>query len=343
MSQRASQLLKHLESASHDADTALSTNPATQHIDHTRPVVGVILGKDLLAFLQKEHDGLLHRIEPIVIDFKGQPVDPSQASAMSTALVFARPDGSNAQTAERVLTAAKSLMWFHSPSAGVDFLLKSPIVSGGAIAPAGHVTMDSLRDERGFVLTNTPGGTAVPIAEFVLMYMLFWVKRVAELRGISLPSSQTGKGDDANGKNWWRQANLGLANKMGGLHGATVVIWGFGAIGQEVGKRCRAFGMKVVGTRRNLNPAGILDGSYDELAGEDAWQAHLGHADFFVICAPLTAATRNMVNKTLLGKMKKGCYIINIARGAIINDADLCDAINSGHISGAALVGCSLG
>lgn len=343
MATRLELLLSHLSRSSTndvcDSSTALLCCKPTSSTHSEK--VGVILAPEVVDYLSANHPDLLTRIDPIFVNFKGELVDPSKKDALERALIYVRTEGSNAQATERVLGVAKSLVWMHSPSAGVDFLLKSQKIAQGVRAPNGPATRQALEEMGGghYCLTNTPGATAIPIAEFVLMYMLFWVKKGHELRTAALPRSETGNPDDASGKNWWRTANIGLAKKIGELHGSTVLIWGFGSIGQEVGKRCRAFGMRVIGTRRNVNPEGILEGSYDELIGDDGWRELLPQADYFVICAPLTAQTKGSVDKALLGKMKRGVFVINIARGGIVNDADLVAAINSGHVAGAALVG----
>lgn len=113
------------------------------------------------------------------------------------------------------------------------------------------------------------------------------------------------------------------------LAGKTVGIYGCGAIGAAFGKMCLAFGMRVLATRRSKTDGcedGITYVTTDELLRE---------SDFVSFHCPLTDETRGMVNRNFIAKMKDGAVIINTSRGAVLNEADVAEALNSGKLGGA--------
>jgi phosphoglycerate dehydrogenase-like enzyme len=217
--------------------------------------------------------------------------DPAEATAL---LRWWTPP----EVFERTLEAAPKLRWVHTPSAGVDHLLIPEIV------------------ESDIVLTNSAGSHAIPIAEFVLMYMLTHVKRSFELK--ALPPDDWNDGDDV---------------RCAELYERTLLIIGLGSIGEEIAKRAAAFGMRVFGSRRRPRPtAGV-----ERVVGEAEWRELLPEADFVVIATPLTEATRNMVDADAFGRMKPGAYLINIARGQIVDTDALLAALHGGRLGGAAI------
>jgi D-3-phosphoglycerate dehydrogenase len=127
---------------------------------------------------------------------------------------------------------------------------------------------------------------------------------------------------------WDRKSFTGVE-----LKGKTLGLIGLGRIGREVGKRAIAFEMTVIGydpfvDASGVAPLGIQKVELDEL---------YARADFISLHSLITDDTRGMINATSLAKMKKGVRIVNAARGALINDNDLAEAIKSGHVAGAAL------
>jgi phosphoglycerate dehydrogenase-like enzyme len=197
-----------------------------------------------------------------------------------------------------LLAAAPELRWVHTPSAGVDHVLIPEII------------------ESEIVLTNSAGAHAIPIAEFVMMYMLTHAKRVDELR--ALARDEWSRGDDV---------------RCGELFEHTLLIIGLGGIGEELAVRARAFGMRVVGSRRRPRPTPGVD----MVVGEDGWRELLPEADFVVVAAPLTEQTRGMVDAAAFARMKPSAYFINIARGQIVDGDALLDALQSRRIAGAAI------
>lgn len=200
---------------------------------------------------------------------------------------------------KRLLRSAPRLRWMHTPSAGVDTLLIPEIV------------------ERDITLTNSAGAHAIPIAEFVLLFMLGHVKRVRDLAALTPENA------------WERGRNL----QLGELSGQTVLVVGMGSIGQEIARRATAFGMRVFGSRRRPQP---MQG-VEKVVGEGEWRDLLPEADYVVIATPLTNATRGMVDKAAFERMKPSAYLINIARGQIVQTEPLLAALREGQIAGAGL------
>lgn len=164
------------------------------------------------------------------------------------------------------------------------------------------------------VLTNASGVFSLPIAETVLAYILAVVKR--------LPEFQQQQRDHQ-----WRKLELR------GLSGLTVGIVGLGDIGGQVARLCRCCGMRVLGLRRH--PA--LHPHADEVLPPDRLPDLLGRSDFVVIAAPLTAQTRGLIGQAELAAMKPDGWLINIARGAIVDEAALIEALRERRIGGACL------
>jgi D-3-phosphoglycerate dehydrogenase len=170
--------------------------------------------------------------------------------------------------------------------------------------------------ERGIVVMNTPGGNTISTAEHTFGLMLALARHIPQ-------------GDASLREGLWeRKSFMGLE-----LRGKTLGIIGLGRIGREVGKRAKAFDMKVIGydpyvDESLLTPLGIENLPLDEV---------YARSDFITLHALVTDDTREMINATSIAKMKPGVRIINAARGALINDNDLAAAITAGKVAGAAL------
>lgn len=117
------------------------------------------------------------------------------------------------------------------------------------------------------------------------------------------------------------------------LYGKTLAILGLGRIGREIGIRMNAFGMKVIGfdpitTHEQAKAAGI-----EKLELEQIWPL----ADYITVHTPLIPQTRNLIGKESLNKCKRGVRVVNVARGGIVNEAELLEALKSGQCGGAAV------
>ena len=110
-------------------------------------------------------------------------------------------------------------------------------------------------------------------------------------------------------------------------------IVGFGAIGQAVARRAKAFDMRVLAIRRNPQP----DPLADEVHGPEAFQAILPDCDVVVLAAPSNTETRDMFDAEMLEAMQPGAIFCNVARGALVDEGALVAALRSGHVGAAIL------
>ncbi len=178
------------------------------------------------------------------------------------------------------------------------------IVSNFAVG-FNNIDVEAARD-LGVVVTNTPGVLTEATADLTMALMLAVMRRVvegdAEIR--------------ATGRCEWEPLKL-LGTS---LQGKRLGIIGMGRIGSAVATRARAFGMDVIGVRKSE--------PLDEL---------LATSDVISIHAPLTAETHHLIDANALSKMKRGAYLINTARGPLVDERALCDALEEGRLRGAAL------
>ncbi len=169
---------------------------------------------------------------------------------------------------------------------------------------------------RGIVVMNTPGANAVAVAELAIGQMISLARHLSRADA----STRAGK--------WEKKTFQGTE-----LRGKELGILGLGRIGVEVAKRAKAMGMTVSAHDPYVSPAlardlGLRLCSLDDLyAGSDYLSLHLG----------LTPQTQGMINAEALAKMKKGVRILNCARGELVDELALCEAMRSGHVAGAAL------
>lgn len=125
---------------------------------------------------------------------------------------------------------------------------------------------------------------------------------------------------------WTRRINDTLAGK-------TLGILGIGAIGVEVARKAAALEMRVIGTRRDPRPVPMVD----RVWGPDGTPDVLARSDFVLLLLPSTAETRDIMNARMLARMKPSAYLLNFARGDLVVDADLVDAVRARRIAGAVL------
>ena len=126
------------------------------------------------------------------------------------------------------------------------------------------------------------------------------------------------------------------SRRSGELDGKTVGIVGLGAIGRETARRCRAFGMRVIASRRTV-PAGSDDPDCDILVPYSELGRLLEESDYVVLSLPLTAETRGLIGAPELARMKATAFLLNVARGDVVDQPALTAALKAGTIAGAAL------
>lgn len=202
-----------------------------------------------------------------------------------------------------LLRAGERLRWVHSGSAGI----------GGSLTP------EMLA--RDVVFTNSAGIHGPPVAETVLAFLLHFA------RGLdgALEAQREGR--------WGRSAFDGADAPVRELGRSTVGIVGLGGIGREVAKLAWSFGATVVGTRRRPEP---VEG-VEVLSGGDALDRLLERSHYVVLCAPETGATRGLMDADALARMRPDAVLVNVARGGLIDEAALADALEGGRLRGAAL------
>jgi phosphoglycerate dehydrogenase-like enzyme len=211
---------------------------------------------------------------------------------------------------DRLLARAPNLSWVHSATTGVE----------RALTPAAR--------ERGVVITNARGVFSRPIAEYVLMMILAVSRRLPQL--LELQRERT-----------WQPL------EGAELRDVTVGIVGLGSIGRAVGSLATAFGCRVIATRRRTeagsSPAApdpdepAVEVKLDRLLAPDRLHVLLGESDFVVLAAPLTPETEGMIDADALAAMKPGSWLINVARGRLVDERALVRALQDGPLGGAVL------
>ncbi|MGH9300770.1 MAG: D-2-hydroxyacid dehydrogenase [Acidimicrobiales bacterium] len=191
------------------------------------------------------------------------------------------------------------LAWVHSDAVGVETLPVQDL------------------SRAGIVVTNGAGNFSRPMAEWVMLGILAAAKDVARFvrhsdEGVWEPGPQLGE-----------------------LDSAVVLILGLGSVGSLVAQMAQPFGLEVRACVRQARPS--APSGVSKLIVGDAWKAELQSADYVVITLPLTEQTRSSIGKEALGAMKPGAWIINVARGAIIDEDALIASLDSGHLGGAVL------
>jgi glyoxylate reductase len=202
-----------------------------------------------------------------------------------------------------------------------DLLDRAPHLQIVANAVAGHDNVDlAACGARGVVVTNTPGVLTDATADVALGLILSTVRR--------FPGAEASlRAGEFDGWRFW--------NYIGGdLRDATLGIFGFGRIGQAVAKRAGAFGMHVIYTNRSP----IAHEIERELhARRVSFEELLENSDVLSLHAPLTAETHHLLDAVALRRMKRGSYLINTARGALVDEDALVGALRDGHLAGAGL------
>lgn len=201
-----------------------------------------------------------------------------------------------------------------------EVMEKLPELEYIGVLATGYDNIDlAAAKERGIVVTNVPGYSTDSVAQLIFALLL-------EL------CHHAGRHSDGviKEKKWSNQPYYSYwENPLIELAGKTMGIIGMGKIGQKTAQLARAFGMRVIAysrTRKEIE--GVEWTGLDKL---------LKRSDVVVLCCPLNDGTRSLMNRATFEKMKKSAFFINTARGGVVVDDDLRDALNSGEIAGAAV------
>jgi phosphoglycerate dehydrogenase-like enzyme len=201
------------------------------------------------------------------------------------------------------LAHAPKLRFIQSISAGVDQYGK-----------------DALR-ARGVRLASAQGVNARAVAEHAMSLILSLARRLHLAR-------------DLQAERAWKGMATDPAEREDEVGGKTLLIVGFGAIGGHLAHLARAFGMKVIAVKRDLaNARGVAD----EIVGQAQLSGQLPRADYVALCCPLTDETRGLIDARALAAMKPGAALVNVARGAVVDEAAMIAALQSGRLARAGL------
>ncbi|NJP39286.1 D-2-hydroxyacid dehydrogenase [Alkalicoccus luteus] len=193
--------------------------------------------------------------------------------------------------------AGENLQWVQTWSAGVD-----------------HLPLDTYFN-RGIRITSANGVHAAPISETIFAFMLGWTRRMS-----IYAKQQTEKK--------WHHA--GLKHE---IHGASIIIYGMGAIGEETARLAKAFRMDVTGVRKS----GALSHYADRIVTPEEADQQLGEADFIVNALPLTKETNQFFSRERLERMGESTFFINVGRGGTVDESAMTELLARKEIGGAGL------
>jgi D-3-phosphoglycerate dehydrogenase len=211
---------------------------------------------------------------------------------------------------------------------GVVMVMEEPALDAGMIARAvrlrvacrfgaGYDNFDvSALTARGIPLVTTADANADVVAEHALYMMLALAKRGPVLDR------------EVKGGVWWRR--FGAVE----LHGKTCLIVGYGRVGRRIAALASAFAMGIVIVDPAVSKSDILQGGY---AYARTLDDALPRADFIILACAYTPATKHLIGTRALSNMKRSAFIVNVARGAVVDERDLAAALDSGQLAGAGL------
>jgi D-3-phosphoglycerate dehydrogenase len=241
----------------------------------------------------------------------------------ATLAILQKESGWNCVTADKItslpdeLADADALIVRSAVQADAALLAHAPKLRIIGRAGVGVDNIDAAEATRlGIVVMNTPGANATAVAELTLGLM------ISMCRSIPRANSSMHQGK-------WDKKTLQGSE----LRGKTLGIVGLGRIGLEVARRAKAFGMELIGYDPFIAPVIARENGVTLVSIDDIF----GQSDFLSLHVGLTPQTEGLINKHSIAIMKKGIRIVNCARGELIVDEALAEAIKSGHVAGAAL------
>ena len=210
--------------------------------------------------------------------------------------------GGQGSLGEIDIAAAAGIQFYQAQTTGLD-----------------HVQVEPIK-ERGMLLAHCPGYlSSVGLAESALMYMLMLAHRFRQ----AAQNFEAARIYEPFGEN---------------LTGRVLTIFGFGASGQALARYAKSLGLRIFAIDvRPIEPGSVQEMGLESAGSPDDLDRFAAQSDYLSLHAPLTEQTRHIVNARLLGKMKPTACVINIARGALVNEEALYDALLEGRIGGAGL------
>jgi phosphoglycerate dehydrogenase-like enzyme len=206
---------------------------------------------------------------------------------------------------------ARKLRWIHSPAAALHGVLIPEVVASDVL------------------VTNSSDVYGSSVSEHAMAMLLAMARH--------LPSSMR-----YQQRHEWAQERLWMESpQFHGLDGAVLGLIGVGAIGREIARRALAFGMRICAVRehpeRGLDFLDSPASSRVELHGFDQLDSVVENANYLVLAAPVAPRTRGLMSAQRIARMKPNAYLINVSRGALVDEAALIEALRNRRIAGAAL------
>lgn len=266
---------------------------------------GLLIQPTILAQVRDELDRIATvtgiAIEPIEVPSEGERLD--DATMQRIELALSTISGATPGPPERrffgAATRAPNLRWLHVSHAGID----DPVFG-------------RLLDQ-GVRISNSSGASAEPIAQTAIGGLL------ALARGFPAWA-------EAQRAHEWRPH----AGQLPELRGQTIVVVGLGAIGGHIARLAQALGLHTIGVRRSPRRDGD---AVDELVSPDELRTVLRRADWLALAVPLTEETRSLIDASALAALPRGARILNVARGEVIDEPALIEALRGGALGGAYL------
>jgi phosphoglycerate dehydrogenase-like enzyme len=204
-----------------------------------------------------------------------------------------------------LLRAARKLRWVHSAAAGVGNVLRSGIA------------------DTDVVLTNAAGVHSIPMAEFIIGGLLHF------MRGLDVALDQQRRGE------WSKAFFVAEDSPLRELGDTRVLIVGTGGIGQATATRLSCLGATCIGVRRR--PALGAPPGFSAVVGAEGLDDELPRAEVLILAAPLTGATAQLMTRERLQRLPRGAIVVNVARGALVDEEAVADLLERGWLRGAVL------
>ncbi len=243
-----------------------------------------------------------NRIDPSQVEIVHVPRNASEEeicrAVAGTTVILATPVH---RLNRKILEAAKGVKHLQTISVGYDY-----------------IDMEAAKDLK-IPIANNPGWSSTSVAEHTLMFMLMLLKKGLHLHQMG------------NKSQWTLSEKQGFWDQVWELRGKTLGILGLGSIGKEVARLASVFGPKIIYCKRTRlseeeeEELGVEYCSFDDL---------LSRSDILSIHVPLTDETRGMIGRDEIAKMKPGAILLNLARGEVIDDEALAEAVLEGRLSG---------
>jgi phosphoglycerate dehydrogenase-like enzyme len=234
------------------------------------------------------------------IEFVHPADDTALADALAGAEVLVTGNrGYVAETAAVIREHGKALRWIQFTTSGTDKAFSNGLPSG-------------------VLVTNMAGLRAFSVAEQAFALMLGLVRKIRQTETARLQ------------EDWARDALIPLADNLAGKH---LVIIGLGAIGQEIARKAKAFDMQVTAVTRSTTTSPHVD----RMRPRSELIAACAEADIVLMAALYEERTDKLLSRAAIAAMKPGAYIVNVARGALVDEPAMIEALKEGRIAGAGL------